>query len=102
LRGIVENLDDDGPRLVYADWLDDHGDPERAEFIRVQCRLAEREQFADVPYNNRDRNRSSRLGSPEALVGATGPLTGTGGWRSCRRCPGCSTGSAPSAVGSRR
>jgi hypothetical protein len=26
---------------VYADWLDDHGEPERAEFIRVQCALAQ-------------------------------------------------------------
>src|SRR5437899_1980594 len=32
--------DDDAPRLVYADWLDEHGHPERAEFIRVQCELA--------------------------------------------------------------
>lgn len=30
----------DGPRLIYADWLDDHGEPDRAEFIRVQCALA--------------------------------------------------------------
>jgi uncharacterized protein (TIGR02996 family) len=28
---------DDAPRLVYADWLDEHGDPDRAEFIRLQC-----------------------------------------------------------------
>lgn len=27
-------------RLVYADWLDENGDPDRAEFIRLQCRLA--------------------------------------------------------------
>jgi uncharacterized protein (TIGR02996 family) len=34
---------DDLPRLVYADWLDESGDPAkaaRAEFIRVQCELA--------------------------------------------------------------
>jgi uncharacterized protein (TIGR02996 family) len=31
---------DDAPRLVYADWLDEHGQPERAEFIRLQCELA--------------------------------------------------------------
>jgi uncharacterized protein (TIGR02996 family) len=31
--------DDDGPRLMYADWLTEHGDP-RGEFIRVQCELA--------------------------------------------------------------
>jgi uncharacterized protein (TIGR02996 family) len=40
LQTIAEDLDDDTPRLVYADWLDEHGQPERAEFIRVQCELA--------------------------------------------------------------
>src|SRR6476620_2551512 len=40
LRAIIANPDDDLPRLVYADWLDEHGEPERAEFIRVQCELA--------------------------------------------------------------
>jgi uncharacterized protein (TIGR02996 family) len=30
---------DDAPRLVYADWLEEHGDGARAEFIRVQCRV---------------------------------------------------------------
>src|SRR4051794_23075081 len=40
LRAIVEDPEDDAPRLVYADWLDEHGDPARAEFIRVQVRLA--------------------------------------------------------------
>src|SRR4051812_49276538 len=40
LRAIAEHPDDDLPRLVYADWLDEHGDPARAEFIRVQCELA--------------------------------------------------------------
>jgi uncharacterized protein (TIGR02996 family) len=40
LQAILEDPDDDTPRLVYADWLDDHGRPERAEFIRLQCRLA--------------------------------------------------------------
>lgn len=41
MREIIASPDDDAPRLVFADWLDDHGDPVRAEFIRVQCRLAE-------------------------------------------------------------
>src|SRR3954451_19969395 len=40
LRAVVADPADDAPRLVYADWLDDHGQPERAEFIRVQCELA--------------------------------------------------------------
>jgi uncharacterized protein (TIGR02996 family) len=40
LQAIVSAPDDDTHRLVYADWLDDNGDPRRAEFIRLQCRLA--------------------------------------------------------------
>ena len=39
LAAIIAQPDDDVPRLVYADWLDEHGDPERAELIRVQCEL---------------------------------------------------------------
>jgi uncharacterized protein (TIGR02996 family) len=38
LQAIREDPDADGPRLVYADWLDEQGDP-RGEFIRAQCRL---------------------------------------------------------------
>jgi uncharacterized protein (TIGR02996 family) len=40
LRDIRERPDDDTPRLVYADWLDDHGDSPCAEFIRTQIALA--------------------------------------------------------------
>jgi uncharacterized protein (TIGR02996 family) len=40
LRDVVAHPDDDTPRLVCADWLDEHGQAARAEFIRVQCRLA--------------------------------------------------------------
>jgi uncharacterized protein (TIGR02996 family) len=35
LAGIAENPDDDLRRLVYADWLDDHGHHVDAEFIRL-------------------------------------------------------------------
>lgn len=37
IADICEHPEDDSIRLIYADWLEDHGDPERAEFIRVQC-----------------------------------------------------------------
>lgn len=37
LADIIENPDDDAPRLIYADWLDDSGQLDRAEFIRTQC-----------------------------------------------------------------
>jgi uncharacterized protein (TIGR02996 family) len=39
-RAIIDQPEDDVPRLVYADWLDEHGEPDRAAFIRAQCELA--------------------------------------------------------------
>jgi uncharacterized protein (TIGR02996 family) len=39
LSAIRTSPDDEGVRLIYADWLDENGDPDRAEFIRVQCEL---------------------------------------------------------------
>jgi uncharacterized protein (TIGR02996 family) len=40
LPAIREAPDEDMPRLVCADWFEEHGQAERAEFIRVQCELA--------------------------------------------------------------
>jgi uncharacterized protein (TIGR02996 family) len=37
LEDIRRHPDDDGPRLVYADWIEENGEPDRAEFIRLQC-----------------------------------------------------------------
>jgi uncharacterized protein (TIGR02996 family) len=40
LDAILARYMDDGPRLVYADWLDENDDPDRAELVRVQLVLA--------------------------------------------------------------
>jgi uncharacterized protein (TIGR02996 family) len=40
LQAIRSQPDDDAPRLVYADWLDEQGQSERAELVRLQCTLA--------------------------------------------------------------
>ena len=40
LRVILENPEEDTPRLIFADWLQEQGDETRAEFIRLQCELA--------------------------------------------------------------
>ena len=40
LEAILAQPDDDTPRLVYADWLEEQGDSARAEFIRVQIERA--------------------------------------------------------------
>jgi uncharacterized protein (TIGR02996 family) len=36
LQAILDRPEEDAPRLVYADWLEEHGQAERAEFIRAQ------------------------------------------------------------------
>jgi uncharacterized protein (TIGR02996 family) len=38
-RAVLAAPEDDAPRLIYADWLDEHGQPERAEFVRLQCAM---------------------------------------------------------------
>jgi uncharacterized protein (TIGR02996 family) len=40
LRAITDNPNDSSVRLVYADWLEERGDP-RAEFLRVQQAFTE-------------------------------------------------------------
>ena len=43
MRAVCDNPDDDTPRLIFADWLDENGDETDrvwAQFIRLQCQLA--------------------------------------------------------------
>jgi uncharacterized protein (TIGR02996 family) len=40
LHAAKERPEDDGPRLVLCDWLEEHGDYARAEFLRLQLLLA--------------------------------------------------------------
>jgi uncharacterized protein (TIGR02996 family) len=49
-KSICAQPDDDTPRLVYADWLDEQGDPAsaaKAEFIRAQVELARIEPWTE-------------------------------------------------------
>jgi uncharacterized protein (TIGR02996 family) len=45
---IREHPDDDGPRLVYADWLEERGQCDRAELIRLQCGGNDNERVRDL------------------------------------------------------
>jgi uncharacterized protein (TIGR02996 family) len=49
LDDIIAHPKDDAPRLMFADWLDEHGDEARAEFIRVQCGLAQLYPAGSIP-----------------------------------------------------
>jgi uncharacterized protein (TIGR02996 family) len=62
LAAIWEHPHEDTPRLLYADWLQENGQPERAEFIRVGCELARL-----TTWDERHRG----LDAPAGAVGAT-------------------------------
>jgi uncharacterized protein (TIGR02996 family) len=69
VRAIAARPVDDLPRLVFADWLDEHGDPDRAEFIRLQCATARGEsidhrRMNDLEAAHRDTWLGSLGGSP--------------------------------------
>src|ERR1700754_5023358 len=63
LRAISAAPDDDAPRLVYADWLDERGDT-RAEFIRLQVRLRGLSPSDPALADLAARVRELRAGSP--------------------------------------
>lgn len=45
LRAICENPREDTPRLAFADWLEEHGRPDRAAFIRTDIALSLRDEW---------------------------------------------------------
>lgn len=61
LRAIRDTPADDTPRLVFADWLDDHGDPEWAELIRVQVELEPIHEELDNPRRRELADRETEL-----------------------------------------
>jgi uncharacterized protein (TIGR02996 family) len=65
LQAICESPQDDAPRLVYADWLDEHGQADRAELIRVQIERARLEEFEPRWFDlaARERTLLDRRGS---------------------------------------
>jgi uncharacterized protein (TIGR02996 family) len=53
LQAIRANPADDGARLIYADWLEDNGDPERAElWDSVYLRKEEIDQLLSFVRDN--------------------------------------------------
>jgi uncharacterized protein (TIGR02996 family) len=67
LRAVLDEPDDDLPRLAYADWLEERGAPgdaERAEFIRAQLEMARGEPCV-----------AEKRGDPKTFPG-----------HGCRRC----------------
>ena len=70
-RAVLEDPRDDAVRLVFADWLEEHGDAERAEFIRAQVERARLDE-ADTDQADLARFLASLTTPPRWLTGAEG------------------------------
>jgi uncharacterized protein (TIGR02996 family) len=64
-EAVLDAPGDDAPRLVFADWLDENGEPERAELIRLQIEAA-RTPFYEPRYDALNRRA-------DALIAGHGP-----------------------------
>lgn len=51
LRAILENPQEDSLRLIYADWLEERGHGERANFIRLQMKIASYGEHYELGYD---------------------------------------------------
>lgn len=60
---IRENPNEDWPRLQYADWLEEQGRCEHAEYIKLSCELASTPDIDDNTRNKKQtRMRELRIG----------------------------------------
>src|SRR5262245_2461642 len=55
LAAIAAEPDEDTPRLIFADWLEEQGQLAHAEFLRIQCRLAQLDEYEPTRYELQDR-----------------------------------------------
>jgi uncharacterized protein (TIGR02996 family) len=58
LAEIRAHPDDDACRLVFSDWLEENGDPDFAEFIRVQIRLGTLDEDDPARFALEERERA--------------------------------------------
>jgi uncharacterized protein (TIGR02996 family) len=75
LAAVFARPADDAPRLVYADWLDEHGEPAQAAFIRAQIEVARTD-----PNGNDHLRAADRLGDLwDNLLAELGPVAAGAG-----------------------
>ena len=67
-RRSRRNPEDDTPRLILADWLEEHGDS-RGEFIRLQCRGPPSQERRAAPSLPAQAGRPAAREAPRVLAG---------------------------------
>lgn len=81
LEGVCAEPENDAPRLIFADWLDERNDP-RGEFIRVQVAIAQ--LSTNDPQRDLLLDREAQL-LARFHVAWTEPLKKIAGWAEFRR-----------------
>src|SRR5262249_19209231 len=66
LTACKESPDEDSLRLILADWLEEHGEPDRAEFIRLQVQNTP-PPLADLDWEENDPDRVIRAARLDEL-----------------------------------
>ncbi len=75
LAAIGSQPDEDMPRLMFADYLEESGEPARAAFIRAQCELARTPTWE--PFAVQCRWRTCAVASGQAFMPSLPRLDGT-------------------------
>jgi uncharacterized protein (TIGR02996 family) len=103
IAAIIEQPECDTRRLAFADWLDEHGEPERAEFVRVQVELSrlwsggvvvagsKGNAKRNVELQARERELEVSLSKWKCTYcdGKGGWQRVGGGWEGAPKCPAC-------------
>ena len=81
LNAIFDNPDDDTPRLVYADWLQEHDFEDYAQFIRLSIKAdggskppAERKRLRDLVRTDPSTQQSQSTSPASSLGGLLGRM----------------------------
>jgi uncharacterized protein (TIGR02996 family) len=80
LADIVESPDDDVPRLIFADWLEDQGRTDQAELVRVQIQLARLSAKEEEEEEEKDADRKALLQGRELQLKARAAKGLAGRW----------------------
>src|SRR5262249_41266122 len=77
VQSILDAPDDDTSRLVFADWLEEHGRESHAELIRVQCELARLPKRSRGP---KEKARREKLTARETELLSQPEFSTAGAW----------------------
>ncbi|HEY1192488.1 MAG TPA: TIGR02996 domain-containing protein [Gemmata sp.] len=79
IQAILKDVADDTPRLVMADWLEENGDSDRAELIRIQCEIARMTPFPPIAVY-RPSSDPHHFDGADLIFPLSSPFETMGGW----------------------